>query len=300
MKILVTGGSGLLGLSLKEILPNAIYISSKDYDLKFLDQVEQMYKDHQPTHVLHLAARVGGIVENIKYPYDYFEENILMNSNVIAMAKKYKVERLIAMLTSCAYPDVVETYPMKEEDLFLGPPAQSNFSYALTKRAMAAQINACNIQYKTKYNYLMACNIYGEYDNFHDGEKMHFITALIKKIQDAKQINAYSINLFGTGAPLRQFMHAHDLARVLKEVVEKDITESFNIAPPNQNYSIDKMARLALEAMDTDMHIEYDSTKPDGQYNKELCTNRLTEILPEFKFMSFKEGILRTIKNQKN
>ena len=297
-KILVTGGSGLLGLSLKEILPDAIYVSSKDYDLKFLDQVEQMYKDHQPTHILHLAARVGGIVENIKYPYDYFEENILMNSNIISVAKKYNIQKFLAMLTSCAYPNVVDKYPMVESDLFNGPPAKTNFSYAMTKRAMAAQIDACNLQYGTKYNYLMACNIYGEYDNFHDGDKMHFVTALIKKIQDAESMDYNLIKLFGTGKPLRQFMHAHDLARVIKEVINNDITESFNVAPPNQNLSINEMARLAMEAMNVKMGIEYDSTKPDGQFNKEICTKKLTNIFPDFKFMTFQEGILRTINKQ--
>jgi len=296
MKILVTGGSGLTGKSLQNILPNAVYLSSKDYNLINLNEVEKMYKDHNPTHVVHLAARVGGIMENVNYPCDFFEENILMNSNVILMARKYNVERLTAMLTSCSYPDVVKKYPMEESDFFSGPPTKFNFSYAIAKRAMATQIDASNVQYGTKYNYLIPCNLYGEHDNFDNSNKMHFITALIKKIYDAKQLNKRNITLFGTGKPLRQFMHSHDLARVIKIVIQDDVVECFNVAPPNQNYSVDKMARLTLEVMKVDMEIVYDSTKPDGQYNKEISTTKFTKLFPDFEFMSFEEGIHRVIK----
>ena len=296
MKIIVTGGSGLTGKSLQKILPNATYLSSKDYNLVHVHEVEKMYQDYKPTHVVHLAAKVGGIIENINYPCDFFEENIFMNSNIIRMARKYNVKRLIAMLTSCSYPDVVEKYPMQESDLFLGPPAKSNFGYAIAKRSMATQIDTSNIQYGTKYNYLIPCNLYGEHDDFDSDNKMHFITALIKKIYDAKQSNKRNITLFGTGSPLRQFMHSYDLARVIKKVIENDIIECFNVAPPDQNYSIDKMARLSMEALEVDIQIKYDSTKPDGQYNKEICISKLVELFPNFKFMNFKEGIRKASK----
>ena len=291
MKIIVTGGSGLTGKSLQQILPNATYLSSNDYNLVNESEVEKMYQDHNPTHVVHLAAKVGGIVENINYPCDFFEENILMNSHIIKMARKYHVRRLVTMLTSCSYPDVVDKYPMTESNLFDGPPAKSNFSYAIAKRSMATQIHSSNIQYGTKYNYLIPCNLYGEHDNFESGDKMHFITALIKKISNAKQSNEKNITLFGTGRPLRQFMHSYDLARIIKKVIVDDIVECFNVAPPNQNYSIDKMARLSMEALEINIPIKYDSTKPDGQYNKEISTSKLVELFPDFKFMGFKEGV---------
>ncbi len=295
MKIIVTGGSGLTGKSLKEILPEAVYLSSKDYDLINYDEVEKMYQDHKPTHVVHLAARVGGIVENISYPCDFFEENIFMNSNVVRLARKYNVKRLLTTLTSCSYPNVSDEYPMVEKNFFDGPPAETNFSYAMSKRSLATQINASNKQYGTEYNYIIPCNLYGEHDNFNHGTKMHFITALIKKIDDARKNNDNNIILFGSGKPLRQFMHAHDLANIIKLTIENDITECFNVAPPNQNLSIHEMAVQALDAMDVNLKIKYDKDKPDGQYNKEICTKKLSDIFPNYEFLSLKDGISRII-----
>ena len=141
-KVLVTGGSGLVGKHLQNILPEAVYISSEDYNLLDEKQVRVMMDDYQPNAVIHLAARVGGIVDNINYPVDYLEENILMNTNVLKACHEFDVEKVIAILSTCIYPDVVDTYPMKEEDLFNGPPTPTNFSYGFAKRCMAAHIDA--------------------------------------------------------------------------------------------------------------------------------------------------------------
>jgi GDP-L-fucose synthase len=149
-KILVTGGSGLVGKYLKKILPNAIYVSSKDYDLTIQDEVKKMYEQHKPDCVVHLAARVGGIFDNIHHPFEYFDQNILMNTFMVKYAQQYGVKKFIGILSSCIFPDVVETYPMKEEDLHLGPPTRTNFSYGMAKRALAVQIESCNEEYGTE------------------------------------------------------------------------------------------------------------------------------------------------------
>ena len=138
-KILVTGGSGLIGTYLKEIMPDATYVSSKDYNLLVEKEVSQMFKDIKPKVVIHLAALVGGVHHNIEEPVRYFEENIIMNTFVLRESFKNKVERFTGILSTCIYPDVVENYPMKEEDMFLGPPAQSNFSYGYAKRCYLFQ-----------------------------------------------------------------------------------------------------------------------------------------------------------------
>ena len=156
-KILVTGGSGMVGKHLKRIIPNAIYISSKDGDLKDPVYVEWLFSSYTPTIVIHLAARVGGIQENISKPAEFFDDNILINTNVLKMCKIYKVKRFIGMLSTCAYPDfkhpsTKQFFPLKEDLLLLGPPTLTNWEYAYTKRSMAVQIDAYNEQYKTKYN----------------------------------------------------------------------------------------------------------------------------------------------------
>lgn len=286
-KILVTGGSGLVGKHLQKILPNAFYLSSKDCDLTNITQVKWLISSYQPDIVVHLAARVGGIQDNIKYPADYFDDNILINTNIVKVCKDHDVKRFIGILSTCIYPSVVENYPMTEEDLFIGPPPPSNFSYGYAKRCLAVQIDAYNKQFGTKYNYLIPCNLYGDYDNLHNDSKMHFITALLNKIKNAKD---NKLNLLGTGKPLRQFMYASDLADIIKLVINNDITENFNVAP-DFNYSINEMAKIALEVTEKDYEIIYNRPDLDGQFRKDVSNKRLLEIFPHFKFTGLKEGL---------
>ena len=140
--VLVTGGSGLVGKHLKDILPDAIYISSKDFDLTDMHRVDSMMDFFRPKVVIHLAAKVGGIMDNINHPVEYLEENIMMNINVLKKCHEYKVDRVISVLSTCIYPDKVSVYPMKEKDLFNGPPTPTNFAYGFSKRCMATQIDS--------------------------------------------------------------------------------------------------------------------------------------------------------------
>lgn len=288
-RIVVTGGSGMVGKSLKKIMPGAIYLSSKDYDLTSERGVAQMYHDLKPSVVIHLAAKVGGIVDNINKPYTYFTDNILMNSLLVEYARHHGVERFIGILSTCIYPDVAENYPMKKDMLHLGPPTPTNFSYGYAKRCLAVQIDACNKEHGTKYQYLTPCNLYGEHDKF--GDNSHFVATLIKKIHHAKVFGEDKITLFGTGTPLRQFMHSDDLAKVIKRCIEDEIYDSFNVAT-EQNVSIDDIARTALRACDaTNIKIEYDSSKPDGQFRKDVSIDKMKSLFPEFKATRLYHGI---------
>jgi len=287
MRIVVTGGSGLVGKHLQEILPDAFYLSSKDCDLTDIKKVRWMISSYIPDVVIHLAAKVGGIQDNLKYPADYFDDNILINTNIVKVCKEYNVKRFIGILSTCIYPSVVDNYPMIEEDLFIGPPPPSNFSYGYAKRCLAVQIDAYNKQFNTEYNYLIPCNLYGDYDNLHNENKMHFITALLNKIRKSKD---NLLHLLGTGKPLRQFMYAGDLAKIIKKVVEDNITESFNVAP-DFNYSIDEMAKIALEVTEKNYEIVYDRPDLDGQFRKDVSNKKLLKIFPDFKFTSLKEGL---------
>ena len=186
-KILVTGGSGLVGKYLKKILPHAKYISSKDYDLTSEYDVKKLFKSAKYTTVIHLAARVGGIHHNIQEPIKYFEENILMNTLLIKYSYKNKVKNFLGVLSSCIYPDNIKKYPIKENLLFSGAPHKSLFPYSYAKRCMAVQIDSYNQKFNTKYNYIIPCNLYGEFDKF-DPIQGHFVGALIKKILIAKKI----------------------------------------------------------------------------------------------------------------
>lgn len=292
MKILITGGNGMVGKHLQEILPNAIYIGSKECNLTSWKETEYMMFLHKPDHIIHLAAKVGGIQDNIAKPAEYFDDNILINTHILKASLQFNVKRFTGILSTCIYPDIIEKYPMKEEDMFLGPPTSSNFSYGYAKRCLAVQIDAYNKQYSTKYNYLIPCNLYSEYDNFNNESKMHFMTALLKKIKSSNK----TLKLLGTGKPLRQFMYAGDLARIIKEVIDKDITNSFNVAT-SENLSIDKMANISLNILNKNLKIKYSKPELDGQFRKDVCNKKLLSYVPNFKFTSFEEGIKKVYNN---
>jgi len=289
MSVLVTGGSGMVGKSLKKYLPNANYISSKDFNLTNESEVISLMTNNKFDVVIHLAAKVGGIIDNIKNPDTYFVDNIQMNTNIVKWSRLTGVKRFIGILSTCIYPDKVDTYPMAEEMLHKGPPTPTNFSYGYAKRCLAVHIDACNEQYGTKYQYLTPCNLYGENDKF--GENSHFIAALVKKIVKMEKEGGNKLELFGTGKSLRQFMHSDDLAWVINECLERDIYESFNVATED-NLSIKEMAKIALESCGlSKTKIVFDSTKPDGQYRKDVSINKLKSLLPDFKTIPLSKGI---------
>jgi GDP-L-fucose synthase len=290
-KILVTGGSGLVGRHLKDILPEATYLSSKEFDLTAEADVKNLFSENWD-HVVHLAARVGGILDNMKYPSDFIEQNVLMNTLVVKYARFAHVPRLTAVLSSCIFPDISERYPMTEEDLHLGPPQKTNFAYAIAKRTLAVQIDASNQQYLTNYNYLIPCNLYGEYDRF-DEFRSHYLTALLGKIVKAEDEGAKCIKLLGTGKPLRQFMYAADLARVIHQTIHQDICASFIVAT-NENRSIREIAEIALEVTGHgDLELLFDTNAPDGQFRKDVANSKMMSLFPEFQFTALSDGIKR-------
>jgi GDP-L-fucose synthase len=290
MKVLVTGGSGLVGSYLKKIIPDATYVSTKDFDLTSIKDVEKMFEIHNPDIVVHLAAKVGGLIDNIDYPADYYDDNIMMNTNTLKLAHKHGVKRFLGILSSCAYPDEVRAYPIKEESLHLGPPNKSQFSYGISKRSFAVQIEAYNKQYGTNYQYLIPCNLYGESDKIEES-KSHYVTSLIKKIYDANKNEDDHITLYGDGTPIRQFMHAEDMAKIIKIIIDENITESFNVAP-KEGISIKDIAIKALKATNSEhLLIKFNSKMPNGQIRKDLDISKMKSLIPGYKYISLQEGI---------
>lgn len=290
MQILVTGGNGLVGRALQEIMPEAKYVSSADYDLTNQEDVNKMFRYIRPDVVIHLAALVSGIQDNINRPADHFEYNILMNTFMVQTARKFKTPRLIGMLSTCIYPDSSLIYPLTEENIHYGPPTETNFSYAYAKRCMAVQIDACNKQHGTEYSYMIPCNIMGKHDKFDEG-RSHFMGALIRKIYEAKRDGQDHITLYGTGNALRQYIYADDVAWIIRYCVENSLYRNMNIAP-DEEYSIAEMADIALHACGCDhMEIRYDKSKPDGQYQKTVSNQVLVSLIPQLEFTPLKTGI---------
>ena len=290
MSILVTGGSGLIGTYLKEILPEATYVSSKDFNLVKQEEVSLMFKKIKPTNVIHLAALVGGIHHNIQEPVRYFEENILMNTFVLRESFKNNVKHFTGILSSCIYPNEIKEFPIKEDKLLIGAPHEDLFSYSYAKRCMAIQIDMYNKKHETKYNYLIPCNLYGEFDKF-DPIEGHFVGALIEKLINAKKNLEKTITLFGDGKPFRQFMHAKDVANIIKMMIKDNMYHNMNIAT-EENYTVDAIAKIALKACGAeDISIIYDKNKPNGQMRKDIEISKLNKYFPKFLPIKLEKGI---------
>lgn len=251
-----------------------------------------MYSDINPNIVVHCAARVGGIIDNIKNPVDYYYQNTLMNTLVVQGALNNNVRKFIGILSSCIYPDVACTYPMSEYLIHSGIPTPTNLPYGISKRGMAIHIDTIVQQYGLQYCYVIPCNLFGLYDKF--GSNGHFVAELIRKIHHANKYHEDHITLFGTGKPKRQFCDAQDLAKILHLMIEQNIYNNFNFAP-NWNYSIHEYAKIALEVIpNNNLSIKYDDTKPDGQFRKDIDTSYFRSIFPEFEFSDIKQSILKT------
>jgi GDP-L-fucose synthase len=290
-KILVTGGSGIVGKHLQNILPNADYLSSDKCNLKDYQSVLRLMRSNNYTTVIHLAAKVGGIKSNLLDPVGYFEDNLLINTNILKASYKTEVKKFIGILSTCAYPDVVDKYPMTEDDLHKGPPAESNFGYGYAKRCLAVQIEAYNKQYGTKYQYIIPSNLYSEYDDKPENES-HFLNSLIHKIIKAEKEGKKEIELWGTGKPLRQFTYAGDLARVISYIINDDLTESFNFSY-HGNYSIKDMSIIALNTLGhSDWNIKFIHPELDGQFRKDVSTKKFrSKFEGEFIYTDLEKGV---------
>lgn len=293
MGLIVTGGSGLVGHALQKINPDAVYISSKDYNLADEKDVRSMFEKYRPDEVIHLVAKVGGIKDNIEHPAEFLYQNVLMNSFVVHYAYKYKVEKLIATLSNCAYPDVAKKYPLTEDQFHNEMPAPTNLAYGYSKRLLDIQIKSYRKQYGCKFSSVIPCSIYGPYDKFEEGES-HFLAALIKKIYFANKNNESTLKLLGSGKPLRQYIFSEDVAKILLSLLkEYDDEEPVNIAT-DENLSIKDIAKAAINATKSNLKVEFDKKSPDGQFRKDLSSNKLFNVIGNFKFTSLPEGIKKT------
>lgn len=296
-KILVTGGSGLVGKSLKLIMPNARYVSTSDMDLMDYNETLNYLKDFRPTTVVHAAAKVGGILENLNYPVDFIEKNLLINTNIVKASHICDVKNFIGILSTCIYPNSSEFYPLKEDDLHKGPPPSQNFAYAYAKRCLGVHINTYREQYNKKnWCYVIPCNLYGEYDKF-DYERSHYVSSLIDKIYSTKD---GKFELLGTGVPLRQFMYSGDLARAIKSMISKDIYENVNVAS-DEVLTIKQIADIALEVLDK-KHYSYSFSGKkieDGQFRKDVSSEKLKNLLGGFEFTKLSDGIKKVYESYK-
>jgi GDP-L-fucose synthase len=302
MKILVTGGSGLIGMALKNYVNSIshkntdewIYSSSKECNLLKVDEVAKMFNNIKPDYVIHLAAEVGGLFKNMNDKVKMLENNILMNFNVLKTAHEINIHNVMCCLSTCIFPDKVE-YPISEDSLHNGPPHNSNYAYAYAKRVLDIHCRVYREQYNRNYFCIIPTNVYGPHDNFNlqDG---HVIPALIHQCYLAK-LNKKPFYVKGTGRPLRQFIYSNDIAKCIYHLIStyNDNKPVILSVSEKDEVSIGYIAKLIAESMNYEC-IEFLSEYADGQYKKTVNNNYLLSLMPtDFKFTPIEQGIKESV-----
>jgi GDP-L-fucose synthase len=296
-RVTVTGGRGFLGRPLVAMLADAgadvATFSSTDYDLTRQTDVAKMYIDLRPQVVIHLAARVGGIGANRDNPGKFFYDNAVMGIELMEQGRKNGLAKFVQIGTVCSYPKFARV-PFSEDDLWDGYPEETNAPYGLAKKMLLVQAQAYRQQYGFNAIYLIPVNLYGPGDNF-DLHTSHVIPALIRKCIDARRSGRPSIEVWGTGAPTREFLYVEDAARGIMLGAERyDKPEPVNLGTSDE-ISVRDLVALIAELTGFEGKIVYDSTKPDGQPRRKLNVERARR---EFGFAAqtpFRVGLERTI-----
>jgi len=307
--ILVTGGTGLVGQAIKWVVENElvgskfgkrstdekwIFLSSNDGDLKDFAATKAIFEKYQPTHVIHLAALVGGLFRNMKYKLTFLRDNLLINDNVLHCAYEAKVTKLISCLSTCVFPDKI-TYPIDESMVHLGPPHESNFGYAHGKRLVDVQNHAYNEEFGCQFTSAIPTNIFGPHDNY-DLEESHVIPGLVHKCLLAKK-NGTEFIVSGTGKPLRQFIYSRDLAKLFVWMLKEydEIDPIILSVGQKDEISIMQVADAIVKAVGFKGHYAFDSTKADGQYKKTASNEKLMKYLPDFQFTPFEDALSESV-----
>jgi GDP-L-fucose synthase len=297
-KILLTGGSGFLGSFVSEELvargvkkDNIIIPRSRDLDLRRWESCLEAVEGADI--VIHLAAKVGGIGYNLKFPGELFYDNAIMGIQLMEAARQAGVEKFVAVGTVCAYPKFTPV-PFKEENLWDGYPEETNAPYGVAKKALLVQAESYRKQYGFNAIYLIPVNLYGPGDHF-DPEDAHVIPALILKFYDARKRGLDKVIAWGTGNPSREFLYVKDAARGIVMAAERyEKSGPVNLGS-GEEIMIGELVYMIKELVGYEGEVEWDTSRPDGQPRRKLDVSKAKE---EFGFESeitLTEGLVETI-----
>ncbi len=298
-KLVITGSSGLVGTAIREIASKYsqytfVFLTSRDCDLTDYDETRDCFMRERPDIVIHLAACVGGLYKNMKYPVKMFEDNIMMNHNVVKCCYEVNVSQMICILSTCIFPDAEGDSPLLLETMLHdGAPHSSNFAYAYAKRMMEVQCHAYNTQYNTNYSCIIPTNIYGTNDNY-SIEDGHVIPSLIHKCYLAKQ-NQVPFEVRGSGRPLRQFLFSRDLAEVLLLSIGR-LSRDTVIVSTDMEYTIRDVAMMIARDFDYEHNVVFDATFADGQYRKTASNSKFKMLFPEISMTHLRDGLRDSIR----
>jgi len=295
--ILLIGSQGFLGSHVKNLLDqNHVNYqeikNKKDVDIRNLEELNNFVMQNEFDSIINCSAFVGGIAFGYKYQADLLQINSLMAVNIYEIAKKYKIEKVINPISNCVYPGHLELY--EEQNFWNGPPHESVFNYGLSKRLMVGLGESFYQQYGITTSNVIMSNMYGPHDHFEE-ERSHALGAIIKKVSDAKKSNSKSIEIWGTGKPVREWLYVEDGAKALvKSLNLNDGSYLFNVGI-NKGSSINEISDMISHAFNWNGNFVYDSSKPDGVMKKTVNGDygkRLLDWAPEVKL---NDGIKKTV-----
>ncbi len=295
MKVLITGGTGMVGSAFKEIQTNhqLIFVGSRDYNLTSLQETSSMIAQCNPDAIIHLAAKVGGVKNNIQHAGDFFYDNIMINTNVLESARRKNVKKVVSLLSTCIYP-VDTQYPMRPEQIHNGEPHETHFAYAYSKRMLDVQSRAYRKQWGSNFVTAIPGNIYGPNDLF-DLDNCHVIPAVIRKVWEAK-IKNKKLSFWGDGSSLREFTYSKDVARAMMFLLENyDEKEPINIGY-TEEYSIKELVDIVCTIFDYRGLIQWEG-QLGGQFRKPSDNSRFKDITKnKFSYTTLYNGLEKTCK----
>ena len=288
MSVLVIGGSGLLGSEINIngcLKPSSKVLNALDYCA-----LRRFIQLNNVTKIIHCAGLVGGIQANQTRLYDFFQQNIQMNVNVLEACKEFSLNGSVFMLSTCVMPQMA-SLPYTEESIHLGEPHPSNYGYAYAKRMLEVGSRSLRDQYGIKTSCIIPCNLYGKNDNY-NLESGHVIPSLIHKMYLAKK-NKEDMIVWGTGMPIREFVYAPDLAKIIENHINNN--SEIVIVSPDQSYCIRDIVQKIADIMKFDGRILYDISKSDGIYKKPSSNRVFRKNNPDFQFTEIDDGLKQTI-----
>lgn len=292
-KIYIAGHRGMVGSAIvnklkKEGYNNLVCYTSKQLDLRDQKAVDTFFSLENPEYVFVAAAKVGGIFANSQAPADFLYDNLMIQTNVISSAHKYKVKKLLFLGSSCIYPKMAPQ-PLKEDYLLTGLLEPTNDAYAIAKITGIMMCQKYRKQYGDNFISAMPTNLYGPGDNY-DLKKSHVLPAMLRKFHEAKVNGAPSVTLWGTGKPLREFLHADDLADALFFLMQHYDGEQFVNVGTGKDLSIRDLAEMVKRITEYKGEIIFDPSMPDGTPRKLLDVGKLTSLGWTAK-IGFEEGV---------
>ena len=294
-KILITGSSGLVGSSLHQYLSKygfkKVYaLSSKDCNLVDKNKVHNCFKEIQPDFVFHIAAKTLGLGGNLEFCADVLHDNVMMNTNVIESCKEFDVKKIVGMGSGCVYPDLGDE-ELFEDQIWSGPPHESQAAYGHSKRLMLAHLEAVKTQYGLDYAFAVSGNIYGPNDYF-NVEFGNVVPSLIHKFLIAKRTNT-PVEIWGTGEAIRDFSHSDDISKSLYALM-KNLSGPVNVGSGHK-HKIKEVIEILSDIYGADVEVIFDKSKPDGQLARYFNIDRLLDInfVPEY---NLEQGIKLTSK----